>query len=90
MHGAAYKTMPSVVNFLDSHGADIKIWSKVARNGRTPLWIAQGYRGGGNFKPSFETVKAIKNIMLAGGVTPPAAPRQALEKECHPNEGRAT
>ena len=33
MHVAAYKTMPSVVNFLDSHDADIKIWSKPTMNG---------------------------------------------------------
>jgi len=32
----------SVVNYLDSHGADIRIWSKPTRNGRTPLWIVQG------------------------------------------------
>ncbi|MFP6620970.1 MAG: ankyrin repeat domain-containing protein [Pirellulaceae bacterium] len=85
MHGAAYKTMPSVVNYLDRHGADIKIWSKKTKNGRTPLWIAQGYRGGGNFKPSFETVNTIKKVMLARGVTPPPPPRQELEKGYRPN-----
>ena len=84
MHGAAYKTMPSVVNYLDKHGADIKIWSKKTKNGRTPLWIAQGYRGGGNFKPSLETVNAIKKVMLARGVTPPPPPKQALEKGYRP------
>ena len=84
MHGAAYKTMPSVVKYLDSQGADIKIWSKTTKNGRTPLWIAQGYRGGGNFKPSLETVNAIKKVMLAHGVTPPPPPKRVLEKGYKP------
>ncbi len=84
MHGAAYKTMPSVVNYLNSHGADINIWSKTTKNGRTPLWIAQGYRGGGNFKPSLETVNAIKKVMLAHGLTPPPPPKRVLEKGYKP------
>ena len=80
MHGAAYKTMPSVVKFLSENGADIKIWSKKSKQGRTPLSIAQGYRGGGNFKPSFETVAAIKEVMIAQGVTPPPPPKPKLEQ----------
>jgi ankyrin repeat protein len=80
MHGAAYKTMPSVVKYLADNGADIKIWSKKSKDGRTPLSIAQGYRGGGNFKPSFETVAAIKKVMIAQGVTPPPPPKQELKK----------
>jgi hypothetical protein len=32
--------------------------------------IAEGHRFG-NFKPSFETIAAIKEVMLANGVTPP-------------------
>ncbi len=80
MHGAAYKTMPSVVNYLSQRGADIKIWSKPSKNGRMPLWIAQGYRGGGNFKPSYETVAAIRKLMIAQGVTPPPPPKRKLQK----------
>lgn len=70
MHGAAYKSLPAVVQFLADRGADIKIWSRKTKQGRTPLSIAEGYRPG-NFKPSFETVAAIKKVMLAAGVTPP-------------------
>ena len=70
MHGAAYKSLPAVVQLLADRGADIKIWSRKTNQGRTPLSIAEGYRPG-NFKPSFETVAAIKKVMLAAGVTPP-------------------
>jgi len=73
MHGAAYKSLPAVVQLLSDRGADIKIWSRKTKQGRTPLSIAEGYRPG-NFKPSFETVEAIKKIMLASGVTPPPPP----------------
>ena len=74
MHGAAYKCLPLVVQFLADHGAEIKIWSKQSKHGRTPLSIAQGYRGGGNFKPSYETVEAISRVMISKGVTPPPPP----------------
>ncbi|QDV82651.1 ankyrin repeat domain-containing protein [Planctomycetes bacterium TBK1r] len=80
MHGAAYKMLPSVVNCLAANGADINIWSKVTKQGRMPLWIAMGYRGGGNFKPSYETADAIRALMIAEGITPPPPPKQKLEK----------
>jgi hypothetical protein len=38
--------------------------------GWTPLAIAAGYRFG-NFKPSPETEAAVREVMIAGGVTPP-------------------
>jgi ankyrin repeat protein len=85
MHGAAYKTMPSVVKYLAESGADINIWIKPSKDGRMPLWIAQGYRGGGNFKPSFETVAAIRELMIARGITPPPPPKQKREKGYRPN-----
>jgi len=75
MHGAAYKSLPKVVELLNARGADIKIWAKPSKQGRTPLSIAQGYRPG-NFKPSFETITAIKKVMLAHGVTPPPPPKR--------------
>ena len=78
MHAAAYKSLPNVVELLDKRGADIKIWAKKSKKGRTPLSIAQGYRPG-NFKPSFETVAAIKKVMIAHGVTPPPPPAKRDE-----------
>ncbi len=78
MHAAAYKSLPKVVDLLNQRGADIRIWAKKSKKGRTPLSIAQGYRPG-NFKPSFETVAAIKKVMIAHGVTPPPPPRKRDE-----------
>ena len=74
MHGAAYKNIPSMAEYLHELGADIRIWNTENRLGRTPLLIAEGYRPG-NFKPSFATVDAITTVMLANGVKPPTGPK---------------
>jgi ankyrin repeat protein len=70
MHGAAYKNLPKVVKFLAAKGAKIDIWNKDDKFGWTPLAIAVGYRFG-NFKPSADTEAAIREVMIAAGVTPP-------------------
>ena len=70
MHSAAYKNLPQVVKFLAAHGAKIDVWNKNDKFGWTPLAIAVGYRFG-NFKPSPETETAIREVMIAAGVTPP-------------------
>ena len=70
MHGAAYKNLPKVVHFLANHGAKVEVWNQKNNWGWTPLLIAEGFRPG-NFKPSFETIAAIHQAMLACGVTPP-------------------
>jgi ankyrin repeat protein len=70
MHGAAYKNLPKVVEFLAAHGAKIDVWNKKNKSGWTPLKIAEGYRPG-NFKPSAETIEAIQRVMRAAGVEPP-------------------
>jgi ankyrin repeat protein len=71
MHGAAYKNLPRVVRFLAAKGAKITIWNQPDKWEWTPLAIAVGYRFG-NFKPSPETETAIREVMIAAGVTPPA------------------
>ena len=71
MHGAAYKNLPQVVKLIASKGAKIEIWNQKNKFGWTPLAIAVGYRFG-NFKPNAETEAAIRAVMLAAGVTPPA------------------
>ena len=71
MHGAAYKNLPLVVKLLADKGAKPEIWNTFNKWHWTPLLIAQGHRVG-NFKPSFETVAALTEIMQAAGVTPPA------------------
>jgi ankyrin repeat protein len=70
MHGAAYKNLPKVVKLLASKGAKIDIWNRNDKYGWTPLAIAVGYRFG-NFKPSPDTEAAIREVMIAAGVTPP-------------------
>jgi uncharacterized protein len=72
MHGAAYKNLPKVVKFLASKGAKVDVWNQKNKFGWTPLAIAVGYRFG-NFKPSPDTEAAIREVMIAAGVTPPAA-----------------
>jgi ankyrin repeat protein len=67
MHGAAYKSLPKVVQYLAQNGAKIETWNTTNRWGWTPLRIAEGYRPG-NFKPSYETVAALKEVMSAAGV----------------------
>ena len=71
MHGAAYKSLPKVVEYLADKGAKIEIWNRQNKYRWTPLRIAQGYRVG-NFKPSAETIDALHRVMIARGVTPPA------------------
>jgi ankyrin repeat protein len=70
MHSAAYKNLPEVVKLLARKGAKIAVWNQNDRFGWTPLAIAVGYRFG-NFKPSPETEAAIREVMIAAGVTPP-------------------
>lgn len=59
MHGAAYRSFPRVVERLADLGADPKIWDRKNRYGGTPAMIAAGRRPG-SFKPSPETVAALK------------------------------
>lgn len=70
MHAAAYKNLPEVVKFLAAKGANVEIWNRPNRFGWTPLVIAAGYRFG-NFKPSAVTESAVRDVMIAAGVTPP-------------------
>ena len=69
MHAAAYKNLPKVVKFLAAK-ARIDVWNRNDKFGWTPLAIAVGYRFG-NFKPAPETEAAIREVMIAAGVTPP-------------------
>jgi uncharacterized protein len=71
MHGAAYKNLPGAVKFLAAKGARIDGWNRENKFGWTPLAIAAGYRFG-NFKPSADTEAALREVMIAAGVKPPA------------------
>lgn len=81
MHGAAYKSLPMVVQLLADKGADITVWNRPNKRGWTPLSIAEGYRPG-NFKPSPETIEALHRVMLAKGASltfPKAPPKNQYE-----------
>ncbi len=70
IHGAAYKSLPKMIQLLADKGAKIDVWNRKNKYGWTPLLIAEGFRPG-NFKPSAETIDAIHRVMRASGVTPP-------------------
>jgi ankyrin repeat protein len=73
MHGAAYKTLPGVAQFLADKGAKIEIWNQKNKQGWTPLHIAQGYRFD-NFVPSPKTEAVIRALMTAAGASTDIAP----------------
>jgi hypothetical protein len=70
MHGAAYKSLPKMVQLLTERGAKIDVWNHKNKFGWSPILIAEGFRPG-NFKPSVETLEALHAVMRAGGITPP-------------------
>jgi ankyrin repeat protein len=80
MHGAAYKSLPKVVQFLADKGAKIEVWNRKNKYGWTPLLIAEGHRPG-NFKPSAETIAALHRVMLAQGVSPPTSPTPIVDRK---------
>ena len=47
MHGAAFGNYPKVVKLLADSGADPEVWRQKNKRGLTPLFIAEGHRGGG-------------------------------------------
>ena len=50
VHGAAYKTATSTVQFLIDNGAKIEIWSRPNNSGWTPLRISEGVYLEGNLR----------------------------------------
>jgi ankyrin repeat protein len=68
MHGAAENMYPSVINLLAQRGADPAVWSKPNKQGRTPLFIAEGYVGS-ELRPDPPTIAAITKLMVAAGLS---------------------
>jgi ankyrin repeat protein len=77
MHGAAYKHLPAVAEFLAKNGAKIEIWNRKNKLGWTPLRIAEGVHRTGNFRSSPPTAAAIRKAMVAAGVEPTVEPEVA-------------
>jgi ankyrin repeat protein len=67
MHGAAYGNFPTIVKLLADRGADINIWKQADTEGRTPLFIAEGYKAG-RPQPSRPTIDALHSLMAAAGI----------------------
>jgi ankyrin repeat protein len=67
MHGAAYGNFPTIVQLLADRGADVNIWKRPDTEGRTPLFIAEGYKAG-RPQPSRPTIDAIQRLMVAAGL----------------------
>jgi uncharacterized protein len=78
MHGAAYKHLPTVAQFLADHGAKIEIWNKKNRNDWTPLRIAEGVHRGMNLRRSPETAAVLRKIMSAAGVSTVVEPEAVI------------
>lgn len=70
MHGAAYQDRPRVMRLLVERGADINVWNRDNKWGWTPWRIVEGHRPG-NFRPAPDSIAALRELMLAKGVTPP-------------------
>ena len=67
MHGAAYGNFPTIVQLLADRSADVNIWKQPDTEGRTPLFIAEGFKAG-RPQPSRPTIDAIQRLMVAAGV----------------------
>lgn len=65
MHGAAYKHLPNVAQFLAGKGARVDVWNQKNKMGWTPLQIAEGVQRTGNFRSSAPTASVLRSL-LAG------------------------
>jgi uncharacterized protein len=70
MHGAAYKTVSSVAQFLIGHGAKIEIWNQPNKSGWTPLRISEGVYIEGNLRGiSPATSVVLRKAMTEAGLS---------------------
>ncbi len=74
MHGAAYKHLPAVAQFLADAGAKIEVWNQKNKDGYTPLDITTGIHRGMSIVSSPETEAVIRQVMARAGVTPTSQP----------------
>ena len=70
MHMAAYSNRADAIRFLARKSADIEVWNQENKYGWTPLAVAVGYRRA-TFRPNPEAEAAVREVMMAEGITPP-------------------
>ena len=78
MHGAAYKHLPTVAQFLADKGARVETWNRKNRQGWTPLRIAVGVHRGMNLRSSPETAEVLRRVMIAAGVSTVVEPEPII------------
>ncbi len=74
MHGAAYKCAASSIPLLALNGAEIRVWNTKNKLGWTPLRIAVGVHRGMNLRSSPEAADALRQVMIAAGVSTEVEP----------------
>ena len=72
MHFAAYRDRAEPIKLLSGKGASIEVWNRENKYGSTPLAIAVGYRRPRSFRPQPKSEAAIREVMIAAGLTPPS------------------
>lgn len=76
MHGAAYKQLPAVAQFLYDKGAKLSVWNVKNKDKWTPLRIAEGVHRTGNLRASAATATVLKEIMTKEGVSTVVEPEE--------------
>ena len=74
MHGAAYKHLPSVAQYLLNHGAKVEVFNRKNSHGWTPLRIAEGVHRGMNLHRSPAVSAVLRKAMSAAGVSTEVEP----------------
>jgi uncharacterized protein len=78
MHGAAYKQVPSVAEYLIANGADIAVWNTKNKSGWTPLRIAAGVHRGMNFRDSPAVAAILRRELTAAGMSTEVEPEGTI------------
>ena len=78
MHGACYKQLPSVAQYLLEKGAKIETFTHKNSHGWTPLRIADGVHRGMNLRSSPETAAVLRKAMKAAGVSTVVDPEENI------------
>jgi len=78
MHAAAYRGANSVVQYLFDHGAKLDV---VAKDGRTPLIVADGVEYGNSFASQPQTAALLRKLGAKEMKCPPPCAAALPEKE---------